>query len=249
MTKFTIITVVKNDEKNISRTIESVLSQTFKDFEYIIVDGYSSDNTKDVIKKYNDPRIQFFSINDNSVYEALNYGIKKSIGSYIAMLHSGDLFFDKNVLSKFSGAIHKNEIITSNCYYYTNNYNKIIRKWIKPFQKLNKFNSFKIAHTTMVIKKNIFLEIGYYSENLQISSDTEFILRLVNMKKNVVYYNINSILMKYGGKSTSLQFFKKKISEDLKIYFQYFGMIFIFFYILKIFSKLPDFINIKNFNK
>ena len=96
--KFTIITVVKNDEKNISKTIDSVISQNLNGFEYIIIDGFSSDNTKSIIEQYNDPRIKFFSINDNSVYEALNYGIKKSIGEYIVMMHSGDLFYDYDVL-------------------------------------------------------------------------------------------------------------------------------------------------------
>ena len=57
---FTIITVVKNDEKNISKTIDSVISQNFNSFEYVIVDGFSSDNTKSVIEKYDDHRINFF---------------------------------------------------------------------------------------------------------------------------------------------------------------------------------------------
>ena len=246
---FTIITVVKNDEKNISKTIDSVISQNFNSFEYIIVDGYSSDNTKGVIEKYDDNRINFFSINDNSVYEALNYGIKKSNGKYIVMLHSGDLFYDEDVLSRFNEVIKNSEIISSNCFYYKNDMNKIFRKWVKPFKRFNKLNSYKVAHTTMIIKKSIFLEVGYYSENFQISSDTEFILRLLLKNKEIIYHNFNSVLMKHGGKSTSLKYFNKKLKEDLQIYYQYFGFKFIFFYFLKIFSKLFDFTNIRKFIK
>ena len=76
--KFTIITVVKNDEINISNTIKSVLSQTFTEFEYIIVDGRSTDKTIKNIESIKDTRIKLYSIEDNSVYEALNYGIKKA---------------------------------------------------------------------------------------------------------------------------------------------------------------------------
>ena len=113
--KYTIITVVKNDEKNISKTIESVISQQFSEFEYIIIDGFSSDNTKYIIKQYNDPRIRFFSINDNSFYEALNFGIKMSIAKYIVMLHSGDLFYNEKVLNQINNVIADSDIIVSNC--------------------------------------------------------------------------------------------------------------------------------------
>ena len=245
--KYTIITVVKNDEKNISKTIDSVISQRLKEFEYIIIDGSSTDSTKNIIKRYNDHRIKFFSINDNSVYEALNFGIKKSTGEYIVMLHSGDLFYNRHVLNQFNKVIADSEIISSNCFYYKNDKKKFFRKWVKPFKKLSKYNSYKVAHTTMIIKKNIFLDNGYYSEKFQISSDTEFILRLLFKNKKIVYHNLNTILMKHGGKSTSLKFFKKKLKEDLKIYYQYFGFKFIFFYLLKIFSKLFDFVNVKRF--
>ncbi len=240
--KFTIITVVKNDEINISNTIKSVLSQTFTEFEYIIVDGRSTDKTIKNIESINDTRIKLYSIEDNSVYEALNYGIKKSIGEYIVMMHSGDIFFDNNVLRNISQSINLSQIIVSNCFYFSRDKSKILRKWVKPFKKISKYNSYKIAHTTMVIKKSIFFDIGFYSEKFQISSDTDFILNLISMNKEINYKNINSVLMMYGGKSTSLKYLKQKIKEDLKIYYKYFGIFFIFFYFLKISSKLFDFI-------
>jgi hypothetical protein len=165
------------------------------------------------------------------------------------MLHSGDLFYDENVLNRSNKVIENSEIITSNCFYYKNDKKKIFRKWVKPFKKLSKLNSHKIAHTTMIIKKNIFFEIGYYLEKFKISSDTEFILRLISMEKKITYHNLNFVLMKYGGKSTSLKFFKKKLKEDLQIYYQYFGFKFIFFYFLKIFSKLFDFVIFRKFIK
>ena len=69
------------------------MSQSYKNFEYIIVDGSSSDNTQKIIKSFIDKRIKFFEIKDNSIYEALNFAINKSKGNLIGMLHSGDFFF------------------------------------------------------------------------------------------------------------------------------------------------------------
>ena len=75
--KFTIITVVKNDFKNIKNTIDSVLNQSYKNFEYIVVDGNSTDGTFNYLKSLKDKKINLYSINDKNLYEALNFGIKK----------------------------------------------------------------------------------------------------------------------------------------------------------------------------
>ena len=73
---FSIITVTKNSEKKIELTIKSVLSQNFKNFEYIIIDGFSKDSTFLNIKKYKDKKIKIFRNKDNSFYESLNYGVQ-----------------------------------------------------------------------------------------------------------------------------------------------------------------------------
>ena len=98
--KFSIITVVQNDRHNIVRTIKSVLSQTCKDYEYIIIDGNSSDGTSEIIKNYSSNRIRVFREKDKNLYDAINKGILKSKGNYVGFLHSGDLFISKNVLNE-----------------------------------------------------------------------------------------------------------------------------------------------------
>ena len=91
--KFSIITVVKNDQENISKTILSVLSQNYKNFEYIILDGYSKDKTYEKIKKFKKfKRIKIIRTRDKNLYDGINKAIKISNGKYIGLIHSGDFF-------------------------------------------------------------------------------------------------------------------------------------------------------------
>jgi glycosyltransferase involved in cell wall biosynthesis len=119
--KITIITPVKDDEKNIEKTIRSVLNQSYKNYEHIIVDGNSKDSTLRIIKKFKG-KIKFFSQKDKNLWDAINFGIKKSSGEVIGILNSNDVFF-KNALSlvnnyfdKFNidylfGAVKKNRFL------------------------------------------------------------------------------------------------------------------------------------------
>ena len=98
--KFSLITVVKNDKLNIHKTINSIQKQKYKNFEFIIIDGKSKDGTTEIIKKKNRrfKKLKHIIRKDENLYDGLNYGIRKSIGKYIVILHSGDKFFSKNTL-------------------------------------------------------------------------------------------------------------------------------------------------------
>ena len=89
---FSIITVVFNGENEIEKTINSVLNQSFDDFEYIIIDGKSTDKTLSKIKKYDDNRIKVISESDNGIYDAMNKGLKIVKGKVVGILNCGDLF-------------------------------------------------------------------------------------------------------------------------------------------------------------
>ena len=104
---FSIITVTKNTEEKIDKTIQSVLSQSYKNFEYIIVDGHSKDDTFNKIKKYKNKKIKIFSHRDKNFYEGLNFAIKKTKGRYISILNSGDLYFSDSILKKMNTYILK----------------------------------------------------------------------------------------------------------------------------------------------
>ena len=96
--KFSIVTVSFNSEKTIEETIKSVVSQTYKDFEYILVDGGSSDNTLEIANRYKKYFKYIISEKDNGIYDAINKGINLTSGNIISILHSDDLYYSENVL-------------------------------------------------------------------------------------------------------------------------------------------------------
>ena len=108
--KLSILTIVKNDKRNLLISLDSVLSQSLKNFEYIIYDGMSTDGTKLSVQKYLNKNVRYICRADKNYYDALNYAIKAASGDYIGILNAGDKYFSLNVLNK----IYK-KIIASKC--------------------------------------------------------------------------------------------------------------------------------------
>jgi glycosyltransferase involved in cell wall biosynthesis len=236
--KFSIITVVKNNKLQISRTIKSVKDQKYKNFELLIIDGKSKDGTTEIIKKRkkNFKKLKHIIRRDKNLYDGLNYGIKNSKGKYIVILHSGDKFFSKNTLGIINKNILNYDAISGNVLFSKNG--KILRYWDYEIKELDKFNAFKIAHTALIVKKEIVKKLNFYNIKYSISSDTDFILRLALIKNlQYKYLNKNIIIMEAGGLSNSFSNFHKKFTQDCIIYFNHFKIFFIFFYLKKIFYK------------
>ena len=97
--KISVITVCRNSEETIERTLQSVACQTCKDFEYIVVDGVSTDSTLEIIDKYKSHISKFISEPDKGIYDAMNKGAKMAEGEYIVFLNADDVFIHENVLS------------------------------------------------------------------------------------------------------------------------------------------------------
>jgi glycosyltransferase len=245
--RFSIITVVLNDIKNIEKTILSVKNQTYKNYEHIIIDGKSSDGTAELIKEYS-KTVKLFVKKDKSLYEAINRGIKKSKGEIIFLIHSGDIFGDKNILKKVNRIFKKKlDIVSGNIQFYKEE-EKIVRNWSIKLNKFNNTNFFKVPHTSLFIKKNLFNKIKNYSTNYKISSDLDFLIKLSKLKSNFYYFNQNIIYMKTGGLSTSVNKIILRYKEDIKILYKHFGLFFLFIFILKVLSKLKGFLKLNNLN-
>jgi glycosyltransferase involved in cell wall biosynthesis len=217
---FSIITVTKNTEKKIDITIRSVLSQNFKNFEYIIVDGYSEDNTFAKLIKYkNNKKIKIFKRRDKNFYDGLNYAIRKAKGDYISILNSGDIFFSKEILKNIQSDIlkYKNfNFYFSNLIYYDKN-KEVKRIWKNGKLKNNLSDAFKIAHPTIFLINKIAKKFKY-NDNYRISADLDFILRLI--KNNITYKHLNffSVVMEAKGMSSSFNCCIIKLIEDIKIH-------------------------------
>jgi glycosyltransferase involved in cell wall biosynthesis len=232
---FSVITVTKDTEKKIDLTIRSVLSQNFKNFEYIVIDGHSKDNTFVNAKKYKDKRIRVFKYKDKNFYDGLNYGVKTSKGKYIAILNSGDIFYSKKILFLMKKKIiefDKYQFFFSNLLYFDKNI-KIKRLWKNLHYNGTLDDAFKIAHPTIFIKKEVAKRFKY-NVIYKISSDLDFILRLLKHKIKFKYLNFFSIAMEQGGMSSSLKYFLIKLREDLMIHRKYFKCYILHFLIQKI---------------
>jgi glycosyltransferase involved in cell wall biosynthesis len=240
---FSIITVTKNTEEKIDKTIKSVLSQSYKNFEYIIIDGNSKDKTFNKIQKYKNKKIKIFCRDDKNFYDGLNFAIKKAKGKYISVLNSGDFYYSNFILKK----IHKNILKFKNYDFYFSNLlfvnqkNKVERKWVFKNFYNNLKDAFKIAHPTIFFSKQVAKNFRY-NIKYTIAADLDLILRLIKRKASYKHLNFFSVIMEAGGMSSFKGKFLKKISEDLKInkkYFKYYLLNFFFQKIIKIKTFLP----------
>ena len=146
--KFSIITVVKNRVNDINKTIKSVLSQDFKNFEYIIIDGKSTDGTSEEILKFKN-KILYFRESDKGLYHALNKAYIRCKGQIICHMHAGDIFAKKNILSKVNEKFeNKNIDLLSGNLKFTNS------KITKAELNSNFSNSKKLSFTIKTSKNN-----------------------------------------------------------------------------------------------
>ena len=237
---FSIITVVKDSEKDILKTLKSVKNQNCKDYEHIVIDGFSRDKTFKIIKKFKSKNLKRRQLVDKNLYDGLNNGMKICKGKFIACLHSGDTFYTNDILKIFKEKLKKNKynVLVSGCVFFKQN--KIVRTW-KTKERISFFSAFKIPHTGLFINRKIINKLGKYNISYDISSDADFILRMLKLKKTkILITNHYSVIMSLGGLSTNLKNVFKKFSEDIKIYYKYYKFNFLFIYLCKVLYKLTQ---------
>ncbi|MEZ9855721.1 glycosyltransferase family 2 protein [Vibrio breoganii] len=204
---FSIITVCYNSVKTIEDTIASILSQKKIKFEYIIIDGGSSDGTVDLIDNINDKRLKYTSEPDDGIYDAMNKGVYMARGKYIAILNSDDIYTCDNVLHKIKREFEENacDIVSGSIYYFMSNPSKSIRSY--PLKKMKTLKDWKAGyqppHPSTFIRKSVYDEIGLYDCQFRISSDYDFLFRALAVNKYVHHIiEENVVAMRIGGEST-----------------------------------------------
>ncbi|NGP75942.1 glycosyltransferase [Balneolaceae bacterium YR4-1] len=184
MAKLSIITINLNNVDGLKKTIESVLNQTFSDFEYIIIDGASEDGSLETIKQFSDRISYWVSEPDKGIYNAMNKGIKKAKGEYIIFMNSGDYFNNSKILERIFSIERKADFIIGEIEMFMENKNlKTNTPQNISFELL--YNG-TIYHQATFTKKTVFEQLGGYNENKQITSDWEFIT-LALAKHNMSY--------------------------------------------------------------
>ena len=213
---FSIITVVLNGEKNLEQTIKSVINQKIKDFEYIVIDGGSTDNTIKIIKKYSKQITYWVSEKDQGIYHAFNKGMQLSRGKYVCIINSDDIF-TKNALSIYAKYI-KN--YSSKDFIF----GSVKKHWgvvygYRP-EKINYSWGFYSSHSTgFLIKLDSAKKVGYYNMLYKYHADYDYFYRMIVKKKlSGISTKKNEItgIFKRGGFSSTIHF-RKLFAEELKI--------------------------------
>lgn len=182
--RLSIITINYNNAEGLRKTMESVLAQTYKDFEYVIVDGASTDDSVNVICSYsqssiaNSLKIEWISKPDTGIYNAMNKGIKMANGEYLLFLNSGDFLIADDVLEKVFKNECTAEILCARCNVSDNG--KVV--WTSnPPEKVTFGTLYTVglAHQSTFIRKILFEQYGYYDESYRYNADIEFWYRTI----------------------------------------------------------------------
>ncbi|WP_041341158.1 glycosyltransferase family 2 protein [Runella slithyformis] len=203
--KVTIITVVYNNSTTIQNAIESVLSQQNIDLEYIVIDGASTDNTLNTIKKFTGHIHKIVSEPDEGIYDAMNKGIRLASGDVIGILNSDDLYYSPHILEKVCDIFKKHptvELIYGDLVYVSfNDPTKIIRHWRStPYYKSFFENGEVPPHPSVFVRREVYDKVGLYKKNYRFAADYEFLLRSMKQKKvQSVYIPHIMVRMRLGG--------------------------------------------------
>lgn len=219
--KISIITVVYNNDKTIEDAIKSVLSQSYTNIEYVIIDGGSKDKTVSIINKYKKHLGYFVSEKDNGLYDAMNKGIRYSTGDVIGILNSDDLYQDANVISDIMNQFMAHpelDLLYGDLVYVKNeDTDKVVRKWNSKNYYSHFFENGNVPpHPSLFVKNKVYKEAGLFDLQYKLAADYELMLRM--FKKNDFtskYINRLVIKMRLGGATN--QSFKNIINQNKEI--------------------------------
>ena len=169
-----IITINRNNANGLKRTIESVIAQTFKDFEWIVIDGASTDESIDVIKKYAEHFTYWISEKDSGVYDAMNKGIQKAHGKYLLFMNSGDMLAENTSIEQMS--LDKMDVdLIGGIAKVDDTSEMITPPAALTLRHLLQYGN--VSHQACFIRRELFEKIGLYSTDLRILSDFEFMMK------------------------------------------------------------------------
>jgi glycosyltransferase involved in cell wall biosynthesis len=206
MPLITVVTVVRNGEKTLERTMLSVINQTYPNVEYIVIDGASSDGTVDIIKRYEDQIDYWLSEPDEGIYDAMNKAMDIATGDWIIFMNGGDCFFETTIVNKCIEKMKDKKVL-----YYGDVYWTVIRKIY-----CGAFSRFKLAvknicHQNIFYPKYIYKEYAYQAKYSPLS-DYYYNISIYN-KVCFRYLDETVAKFEYGGRSTSLK--NKAFEKDV----------------------------------
>lgn len=235
MPKITIITICYNAEKFIEKTLQCVINQTFTDYEYLIQDGQSKDNTLAIVEKYRNEKFRIFSEKDQGIYDALNKAVEHATGDYVCFLHAGDVFFENDTLEKIFQKANNQDFIYGDTVMINEATGKT-RAWYKQKPMPNDFSykSFKngmvVCHQSMIVKRS--LSAKYSVGKWKIANDLDWTIRTLKQCKTYLDVGFPISYFLEGGVSDQRR--KAALKERFDIMRTHFGLIPTLFQHLKI---------------
>jgi glycosyltransferase involved in cell wall biosynthesis len=204
--KISIITASYNSASTIVDTIKSVITQSYTNIEYIIIDGGSTDGTVDIIQVFSPWISHWVSEPDGGIYEAMNKGIQLATGDIIGILNSDDFYVHSEVISQVVSHFKrtKADSIYGNIQYVSQfNTQKIVRHWVSgEYQRQNFLLGWMPPHPAFFVKREVYHSLGYFNTRLKTSADYEFMLRTLFKHKVSSHYLPELIVrMRTGGAS------------------------------------------------
>ena len=220
--KITIITATYNSGYTVVDTIESILRQTYKDVEYLVIDGASTDNTMDVVRDYEsrfNGRLRYVSEPDKGIYDAMNKGLRMATGDVVGILNSDDFYTSDNVLERIAaefgnpcvdavyGDIH---FVNAGCL------DKCVRYYSSQgFKRWMMRLGFMPAHPSFYCKREMYSRHGGFDCSFRVAADFENLLRLIFFFfLTICYISVDCVTMRTGGASTAGMMSHRQILWD-----------------------------------
>lgn len=224
--KLSIITINYNNAEGLKQTVNSVLNQTYKDFEHIVIDGNSNDGSIDVLKSKEAVNFKYISEPDSGIYNAMNKGIKTATGKYLLFLNSGDYLENENVLENVHHYLNDDYSILAGSIIFEEHAGS------RPREHPDKMTfsyliGNAISHPSTFIKRDLFSKYGNYDESFKIVSDWAFFVKVLGLN-NESYFKIPETITVFDTKGVSSK--KENLDnvyiEREKVLAQYFPRIF-----------------------
>lgn len=224
MLKISIITATYNSGKTIRDTLESVLNQSYKNYELIIKDGGSNDNTVEICREYEnlfEGRLKVISEPDKGIYDAMNMGIDNASGDIVGILNSDDFYTSDDILDRIAKEFSANkdlDAIYGDIHFVSpDNLTKCTRYYSSSYFRpsLLRFG-FMPAHPSFYVRKEVYDKYGLYDLQFRTSSDFEWIVRLfAKYHIRAKYIKKDFVTMRTGGESTAGIEAKRKVNNDI----------------------------------
>lgn len=195
--KVSIITVVRNGVETIEQTIQSVLGQTYKNIEYIIIDGLSTDGTSQIVEKYQNSTVLYISEKDNGIFDAMNKGIRYATGEIIGIINSDD-WYEQDAVERAVALYEQNgaDIVHGRMETVFQDGSKK-RSPILPLEMI--WHEMVVAHPSVFVKKSIYEKYGMFNTEYKVAADYELVLRFFCNHVKFCFIDAVMAYFRHGG--------------------------------------------------